>query len=87
MECAGSVSGSGSRKHWGSPHGGRSVGRHALSRNGDWSTRVGHHLYGNPVTTLDALDREWCSRCTTMAGRVYNRCAARLPVGRVRQIT
>lgn len=67
-----SFGGNGQTKHWGSPFGCRSVRSSSIQRNDGSYARVGYYLYGEPLTTIEALDRRWCSRCQGTARNVWN---------------
>ncbi|MFK4729495.1 hypothetical protein ROT00_07400 [Agromyces mediolanus] len=78
-----SSGGGGTVKHFGSPFGCTHVGTSSIWQEG--YVPVGHHLYGEPLTTLDVIEREWCAKCVNAAhnGREYVRGQAAERLGRV----
>ena len=40
--------------------------------------RVGHYLYGEPLTAFEVIDRDWCSRCAGTAHNIYYHWAEQL---------
>lgn len=66
-----SFGGNGQAKHLGSPFGCSSVRGGPIHRQDDY-LEVGHYRYGEPLTTMEAIDRRWCSRCAGTAANVWN---------------
>lgn len=67
-----SFGGNGQRKHWGSRYGCASVAGTAVQGR-EWGPTYGRFRYGMPVTTHDAVEWRWCSRCQGTAWNVRNR--------------
>lgn len=64
-----SFGGNGEKKHWAYAAGDcPSVRHHEVRAPGDaYGPLVGVNLFGDPFTTLDALDRRWCAKCYSAA--------------------
>lgn len=65
-EAVMSFGGNGRAKHWGSPYGCHFVKPAPVSGR-TWGVSYGFHLYGDPVSTYDAIDLPWCSLCVDAA--------------------
>lgn len=66
----GSFGGAGQTKHVGGPSGCRYVRATEIHVPGRFYASAGHYLYGEPLTTVEAVEREWCSKCSGTAHNV-----------------
>jgi len=65
-----SFGGGGTKKHYGGPDGCRAVAGAATYRRESYFLESGYSLFGEPLTTLDAISMAWCSRCSDTAHNV-----------------
>jgi hypothetical protein len=65
-----SFGGGGNKKHYGGPLGCHAVKGSEIRRRNSYILQAGHHLYGEPLTTFQSIERDWCGRCMGTAHNI-----------------